>query len=85
MYWTEAKKDRPQISAQRFDGSGRRGVMEGAPELAHPFSVTLFRDRLFWTDWHTRSARAPAMWCVGCEGGALCVGAVTIMLCARET
>ncbi|KAF0298635.1 Low-density lipoprotein receptor-related protein 6 [Amphibalanus amphitrite] len=54
VYWTEAKKERPQISAQRYDGTGRRVVMEGA-ELKHPFSVTLFRDRLYWTDWHTRS------------------------------
>ncbi|XP_043220923.1 low-density lipoprotein receptor-related protein 5-like [Amphibalanus amphitrite] len=54
VYWTEAKKERPQISAQRYDGTGRRVVMEGG-ELKHPFSVTLFRDRLYWTDWHTRS------------------------------
>ena len=54
VYWTEAKKDRPQISAQRYDGSGRRVVMQGVPALQHPFSVTLYRSRLYWSDWSTR-------------------------------
>ncbi|XP_037071386.1 low-density lipoprotein receptor-related protein 6-like [Pollicipes pollicipes] len=55
VYWTEANKDRPQISAQRADGTGRRTVIQMAPKVSHPFSVTLYQDKLFWTDWTNRS------------------------------
>lgn len=51
LYWTDAKLLR--IESIRLDGSDRRVVL--SQMVDHPFSVAVFEDRIFWSDWHTKS------------------------------
>ena len=51
LYWIDAKFH--NLEAVSTDGHGRRTIIGSG--LTHPFSVTMFEDRLYWTDWHTKS------------------------------
>lgn len=46
IYWVDASLDRIEYS--NVDGTGRFVLFSG---LAHPFSITLEGNLLFWTDW----------------------------------
>lgn len=46
LYWADAKLN--VIEMSHLDGSHRRVVAEG---LQHPFSMTLFGQYLYYTDW----------------------------------
>ena len=48
VYWSDAKLDR--LEAINLDGSGRRIVLDGM-HLLHPFSLAIFEDTLYWSDW----------------------------------
>lgn len=49
LYWVDAKLH--TISSCNFDGSQRRLVMFSATWLPHPFSISIFEDSLYWSDW----------------------------------
>ena len=51
LYWADAKLR--VIESSHIDGSGRRLVI--ADVIRHPFAMTLFEDRLYWTDWEKKS------------------------------
>ncbi|XP_071452392.1 low-density lipoprotein receptor-related protein 4 isoform X2 [Hetaerina americana] len=51
IYWADAKHH--VIESANFDGSGRRKII--SKSLPHPFSLTIFEDSIYWTDWHTKS------------------------------
>ena len=51
LYWADAKLR--VIESSHVDGSGRRLVI--ADVIRHPFAMTLFEDRLYWTDWEKKS------------------------------
>lgn len=51
LYWADSKLH--VIESSHVDGSGRRLVI--ADVIRHPFAMTLFEDRLYWTDWETKS------------------------------
>lgn len=51
LYWVDAKFH--TLEAVSTDGRGRRSIISSG--LAHPFAITMFEDRLYWTDWHTKS------------------------------
>ena len=50
IYWADAKH---VIESATFDGIKRKKVMSS--NLPHPFSLTLFEDSMYWTDWHTKT------------------------------
>ena len=51
LYWADTKLH--VIESSHVDGSGRRLVI--ADFIRHPFAMTLFEDRLYWTDWEKKS------------------------------
>nr|QIQ19559.1 vitellogenin receptor [Sogatella furcifera] len=49
LYWVDAKL--ASIESVRLDGKDRRKVLEHA--LAHPYSIAVFEDTIYWSDWQT--------------------------------
>lgn len=47
LYWADAKLH--VIEASHFDGSHRRVIAE---QILHPFSMTIFGQYLYYTDWY---------------------------------
>lgn len=39
------------ISSVNYDGTGRVVVLYSSDTLRHPFSITVFEDYVYWTDW----------------------------------
>ena len=55
FYWVDAKLD--VVESCHLNGSGRRMIGKyEAPKTGglHPFSLALFRNHLYWTDWSMR-------------------------------
>ncbi|KAL3843281.1 hypothetical protein ACJMK2_021223 [Sinanodonta woodiana] len=50
LYWTDAGKNHIESSTQ--DGKDRKVVI--AVDLPRPFGLTLYGDKLYWTDWMTK-------------------------------
>jgi len=50
FYWTDVKLK--YIHSARLDGSERR-VVVASDVLAHPVSLTLHADSIYWSDWQT--------------------------------
>ncbi|KAL5291451.1 Vgr family protein [Megaselia abdita] len=51
IYWVDAKHKR--IESANYDGSDRREVLSDI--LMHPYSIAIFEDNLYWSDWSTTS------------------------------
>ncbi|XP_022903502.2 vitellogenin receptor [Onthophagus taurus] len=51
LYWTDAKK--MTLESIRLDGTDRQVILEGI--VKHPYSIAIFEDKLFWSDWTTKS------------------------------
>ncbi|TMS34782.1 hypothetical protein L596_002303 [Steinernema carpocapsae] len=49
LYWVDAKMK--MISSSDYDGKHIRVVLKDHSKVKHPFSLTVFEERLFWTDW----------------------------------
>lgn len=49
IYWVDAKLN--LISSCDYDGADRRGVLRSVEVLHHPFSISVFEDYVYWTDW----------------------------------
>ena len=54
IYWSDAWFDR--IETALFDGSSRKVVL--TQNVQHPFSLAVFEDRLYWSDWETQEVQA---------------------------
>ena len=48
LYWIDAGLDTLEYS--NVDGTGRT-LLDNSDKIDHPFSITLYNDFLFWTDW----------------------------------
>eukprot|EP00095_Tigriopus_kingsejongensis_P011918 maker-scaffold507_size152468-snap-gene-0.33 protein:Tk11918 transcript:maker-scaffold507_size152468-snap-gene-0.33-mRNA-1 annotation:"vitellogenin receptor" len=49
IFWAEAKFKR--LESANLDGQDRRVVLE---QVNHPFSVAVFQETLYWSDWHAK-------------------------------
>ena len=52
LWWVDAKF--AKIESMNLDGTGRKEVVGDANNLGHPFSLTVFGESFFWTDWTQR-------------------------------
>lgn len=55
VYWMDAKLHHLEFCD--YDGKYRYQVLTGNSRLNHPFSLTLFEDTIYWTDWFDNSIR----------------------------
>jgi len=53
LYWADGKYN--YIHSSNLDGSDRTEVVSDSRQLPHPFSLTLFGESLYWTDWNTHA------------------------------
>ena len=53
LYWVDAKLN--VIQSIKYDGSNRRTVLYSPKIVKHPFSITLFEDWMYWTDWENKA------------------------------
>jgi len=49
VYWVDAKLN--LVGSADLDGANSRVVLYSPESLKHPFSITLFEDYMYWTDW----------------------------------
>lgn len=54
LYWVDAKLKR--IESIRLDGTQRTIVLRDV--VKHPFSIAVFNDRIYWSDWDTKSIQS---------------------------
>ncbi|XP_049533845.1 putative vitellogenin receptor [Anopheles darlingi] len=54
LYWVDAKLK--LIESMRLDGRDRTVILSGV--LKHPFAVAVFNDRIYWSDWDTKSIQS---------------------------
>ena len=47
IYWFDAKKD--TVESIHVDGTGRMVILDMVAK--HPFSMAVFEDLLYWSDW----------------------------------
>lgn len=53
VYWIDATSD--SIHYVDYDGNNGQSLLKGTKSLGHPFSITMFGNNLYWTDWQTNS------------------------------
>ena len=51
LYWMDAWLDK--LESSNADGSSRR--LLSTTQIYHPFDVTFYQNRLYWTDWQTNA------------------------------
>ncbi|XP_039439159.2 putative vitellogenin receptor [Culex pipiens pallens] len=54
LYWVDAKLKK--IESVRLDGTQRTTVIGDV--LKHPFAISVFNDRIYWSDWDTKSIQS---------------------------
>lgn len=53
VYWIDARSD--SIHTVNYDGGDHHLVIRNQEMLSHPFSISLFENHVYWTDWQTHS------------------------------
>ena len=53
LYWLDAHSSRSCVASSDLNGKNRQKIVSGS--LPHPFAITVFGDRVYWTDWETKS------------------------------
>uniref|UniRef100_A0A182SIS6 EGF-like domain-containing protein n=1 Tax=Anopheles maculatus TaxID=74869 RepID=A0A182SIS6_9DIPT len=60
VYWIDARSD--SIHTITYDGQDHHLVIKDQGVLAHPFSITVFDNYVYWTDWRTYSVIRANKW-----------------------
>ena len=50
VFWADAKLN--IVGSADLDGANSRIVFYSKEKLKHPFSITVFEDMMYWSDWH---------------------------------
>ncbi|XP_076471456.1 low-density lipoprotein receptor-related protein 1B-like isoform X2 [Babylonia areolata] len=53
LYWVDARSD--SIHSITYDGDDHHQIMVSRPYLGHLFSISLFEDSIYLTDWHSKA------------------------------
>lgn len=53
LYWVDAKSD--SIHSIKYDGTDQRQILHDPVHLAHPFSIDVFEDHVFFSDWKSKN------------------------------
>ena len=53
LYWVDAKLN--TIGCSNLDGSRSRTVLFSRSSLHHPFSISVFEDLMYWSDWNSHT------------------------------
>ena len=53
LYWVDAKLN--IIGSSNLDGSDSRTILLSTKYLRHPFSISVFSDLVYWTEWDTHT------------------------------
>ena len=53
LYWVDAKLH--VIASSDLEGQNRYVVLSSRQYIKHPFSITVFEDFVYWTDWETEA------------------------------
>ncbi|PAV56600.1 hypothetical protein WR25_00279 [Diploscapter pachys] len=53
IYWVDAKSD--SIHTMGYDGKDQKEIIRNERHLGHPFSVEIFENYVYWTDWRTNA------------------------------
>jgi len=54
IYWSDAKKE--MIECIKLDGTDRRTILD--QKVMHPFSLAVFEDTLYWSDWKNKAIQS---------------------------
>lgn len=60
IYYIDAHSD--SIHTTNYDGSDHHLVIRDQKTLSHPFSISLFENYVYWTDWRTNSVMRANKW-----------------------
>lgn len=60
IYWTDARSD--SIHTTKYDGQDHRLVIHNQEKISHPFSITVFENYVYWTDWRTNAVIRANKW-----------------------
>ncbi|XP_031616659.1 prolow-density lipoprotein receptor-related protein 1 isoform X3 [Contarinia nasturtii] len=60
IYYIDAHSD--SIHTTNYDGSDHHLVIRDQETLSHPFSISLFENYVYWTDWRTSSVMRANKW-----------------------
>lgn len=60
IYYIDAHSD--SIHTTNYDGSDHHLVIRDQETLSHPFSISLFENYVYWTDWRTNSVMRANKW-----------------------
>ncbi|XP_055528067.1 prolow-density lipoprotein receptor-related protein 1 [Wyeomyia smithii] len=60
VYWIDARSD--SIHTINYNGEDHHLVIKDQEVLSHPFSITLFDNYVYWTDWRTNSVIRANKW-----------------------
>ncbi|CAG0883303.1 unnamed protein product [Darwinula stevensoni] len=53
LFWIDGKLN--TVSSVNLDGSDRQTVVQSNDIMQHPFSITVFEDHLYWSDWNLKT------------------------------
>ncbi|XP_033121753.1 very low-density lipoprotein receptor-like [Anneissia japonica] len=53
LFWVDGL--RHSLSSIDYNGHGRSTILQSSSILPHPFSITVFEDYVYWTDWQKKS------------------------------
>lgn len=60
IYWIDARSD--SIHTTTYDGRDHHLVIRDTETLSHPFSISVFENHVYWTDWRTNSMIRANKW-----------------------